>query len=31
MHDAVTDCRRTMRGPAAEHPARNGQLSEPLP
>lgn len=31
MHEAVTDCQQTLRGPAAEHPAPEGQLSEPLP
>jgi hypothetical protein len=31
MYDAVIDCQRTLRGPAAEHAAREGQLSDPLP
>jgi hypothetical protein len=31
MHEAVTDCQQTLHGPAAAHPAPEGQLSEPLP
>jgi hypothetical protein len=31
LHDAVADCQRMLRGPAADVAARDDQLSEPLP